>query len=132
MSRTVEELAFIENLNKHFQCWVTPQASAQVQQVGLQHRQSWIRVLKDHSCGCSLAWFRTSACLRSKYFDGVSCVFVSSVISFTIGLRSLLLLLLYIFQGFQGKFVWACIFLVFSRSFHSPQPFFLVVARLRS
>ena len=34
----------------------------------------------------------------------VFCAFVSSVIFFTIGLMFVLLLLLYILQGFQGKF----------------------------
>src|SRR3990170_1437792 len=35
-------LAFSENLNNHLQCWIRP--------------------LEKHACGCSLAWFRTSAC----------------------------------------------------------------------
>ena len=56
-------------------------------------------------------------------------VFVSSDISFTIGLMSLLLLPLYIPLEFPRKFFWACISLVFSRSIHSPQPFLNVVAR---
>ena len=56
-------------------------------------------------------------------------VFVSSDISFTIGLRFLLLLPLYILLEFLRKLVLVCIFPVFSRSIHSPQPFLNVVAR---
>jgi hypothetical protein len=74
-----------------------------------------------------LAWIRIHDLGQSNFS---SCFFVSSSISFTIGPSFLLLLLLYILLGFQRRFVWERIFLVFSRSFSSLQPFLYVVRRV--
>ena len=66
---------FSENLNSNFRCWFRPVISTFDQHIGELTSPRWIRVLKVHACGCSLAmgkadisvifpleWFRTSAC----------------------------------------------------------------------